>query len=107
MSTQAALFDAKEGERLKELGMSRARSSKYELVKLAKNIAVTIALRNGDVNADQVYVVMDAFGQRPELLGNAWGSVFRDCPRFEWTGKWVASKRTSNHGRMIRVWRLR
>ena len=103
---QQALFDAHEATLQKELGMARAEANRAEALEWAQRAAFTIAVRNGTVCIDDVYILMDAFGGHPERLGNAAGSVF-DKRRFEFTGRWVKSKRVSNHGRWIRVWRLK
>jgi hypothetical protein len=45
------------------------------------------------------------YGEEPELLGNAAGSIFRGV-EWECVG-WKQSERKTNHARAIRIWRLR
>jgi hypothetical protein len=40
-------------------------------------------------------------------LGKAAGSIFTDGKRWEYTGHRRRSARVSNHGRAIRIWRLK
>ncbi len=100
------LFDAVEADRLKEEGMARAVEwTNKELFELAHQIALNLAKRSGRVTADEVYEAMLIRGIDPKPLGNAWGSVFRKG--FTFTGEWRKSTRTTNHGRYVRVWRLK
>jgi hypothetical protein len=52
-----------------------------------------------------VFAEMEENGLRPDLLGNAWGSIFRG-KEWECIG-WRKSTRVSNHARAIRIWRLK
>jgi hypothetical protein len=105
MSEQLA-FDAKEGERQKELGKRKAALSRREMLVVARSEAVRFAEKYGSVIADDVFGVLEkVYGIYPEDLGNAAGSIFE-------RGKWemldrIKSKRVSNHSRWIFVWRLK
>lgn len=99
------LFDAAEAERRKLAGMELAASAKPELLAEAQRCAVELARRNCCVTSDDVAAEMSRMGRNYDLLGNAAGSVFRGA--FEWTGGVKASVRTSTHGRMIKIWRLK
>jgi hypothetical protein len=105
--SQQTLFDATQAAREKELGMARAQSNRSEVLANALDVAILIGRNNAEVTIDDVFITMAAFDMHPELLGNAAGSVFRFMSLFEFTGRWVKSKRVSNHGRYIRVWRLK
>ena len=96
------LFDALEGQRLKEQGMSLAAGKRHDALESAKDWAKYLAKREGEITIDHVYAECPLV----DLLGNAAGNVFRG-PDWEFTGKWVKSTRVSNHGRFIRVWRLK
>ena len=98
------LFDELESEEIKRAGMAKAVANAYPL-QLARDIAEDIAIE-GDGTADA-----DRVGKRLQeqhdiyTLGPAAGSIFRG-KEWEFTGEWIKSDRKSNHGRMIREWRL-
>jgi len=104
--TEQLTFDAKEGERQKELGKQKAALSRREMLVIARVEAAHIAETRGIVSADDVFGVLEkVYGIYPEDLGNAAGSIFE-------RGKWepvhrIKSKRVSNHSRWIFVWRLK
>jgi len=98
------LFDAEEGEHLKQLGMAAAAGNNKAALSLARRIARALGRQIGKVNADDVGRILKR-DYSIESLGPAAGSLFRDpskCWRF--TGDWKKSSRTTNHRRMIRVW---
>lgn len=99
------LFDAAEADRRKIEGKAIAAGARSEVLELARLMALTLARRNGTVNADDVAGMMAANGFNYADLGNSAGSVFDSG--FEWTGQVVRSARPSTHGRVVRVWRLK
>lgn len=96
-------FNLEEGVRLKGEGMAKAVYNRKALFEYAKGLAWGIAKRQGTVTADDVHELLGPVGS--QRLGNAAGALFKGI-QWECTG-WVQSKRPSNHGRMIRAWRLR
>ncbi len=105
MELQHDLFDATESERRKREGMAVAEQNRSELLGLARAVARGIANSSGTVHADQVGRVMKA-RYSIDSLGPAAGSLFKGGD-WEWTGEFVKSARVTNHGRLLRVWRLK
>lgn len=104
---QSDLFDAVEAERLKEEGIARAVEwTQKDVLAYAQSAAYLHAERFGTVTVDDVYQRLIMWKYDPSLLGNAAGSIFRG-KSWEFTGEWRKSTRTTNHGRYIRVWRLK
>jgi hypothetical protein len=100
----AELFDLQEeAQKRKKEGMEEAARNRKRLLEVARDCAEEMSCY-GECTSDHVAGAMERSGYRYESLGNAAGSIFRGK---EWvfTGEWVASKRPSSHGRMIRVWR--
>ncbi len=97
-------IDLAEGERRKKEGMEFAASNRRLALEAAKELAITLARVNGTVTADDVYRGLLRWER--QSLGNAAGSIFRG-KEWEWTGRFVKSKRVSNHARVIREWRLK
>ena len=96
-------FDASEGEKLKEAGMSLAASNKNDILTKARLIAVEIAKRNGGhCSADDVRFELTKRGFNS--LGPAAGSLFKSVA-WKFTGERIKSKFTGNHAREIKVWR--
>jgi len=100
------LFDAAESERRKQEGMARAAAAKPLLLQYARDLAVSLAYRHGEVNMDQVNAMMVMAGIPEDALGPAAGAVFKS-KEWEFTGKFIKSSRVTNHSRLIRVWRLK
>jgi hypothetical protein len=102
------LFDPHRAEAEKVRGMQEAakkRKAALRLVRLAlKGYAITREDRTA--TADDAARWMISVGLDPEVLGNAFGSLFLEQDWF-FTGQWRKSERVSNHARMNRVWRLR
>lgn len=98
------LFDQAEAERRKAVGMALAADARHELLAAARGFAAFIAREYGTVTADDVAELMAANGLNYSDLGNAAGSVFDH--KFQWTGRVIASKRPSTHGRLIREWSI-
>ena len=93
------------GLELKEAGMQLAASHKSDLVDKVRYQLERIAAGRSDrtVTIDDAEPFLEARG---EGLGNAAGSVFKG-DRWEFTGQFVPSRRVSNRGRYVRVWRLK
>lgn len=98
------LFDYAESQRRKADGMEAAAEAQPTALALARGIARELARRDGETHADAVGRVLH---QRHGIttLGPAAGSLFKGGG-WEWTGKFVTSERKTNHGRLLRVWRL-
>lgn len=99
-------FDGAAGEQLKMEGMQRAAENRAAILSKARDLAHNIARKSGYVTADDVYQALMFLGYREDCLGPAAGSLFK-TPEFVATGQLIKSKRTSNHRRLIRVWRLK
>ncbi len=101
------IFNLEEGERLKERGINLAQLKRRDLVEIAREIAVRLALSrlSLEVTCDDVRAEMMRQGYDPALLGMAWGSVFRD--RLSWRHMgYTKTQRVSSHARPIGRWRL-
>lgn len=96
------LFCWAESQRRKTDGIDRAAAAQPSNLELARSIAKKIASQKGTVTADDV-------GQQLSLLSietGPWAGAIFKSSEWQFTGKWVPSQRVSNHGRMLRVWRL-
>ena len=102
---QQNLFDGKRSEQLKQQGMDLAADNVPTALELARSIARKTACLYGTVNADEVGKRLKEI-YKIDTLGPAAGSIFRG-KEWEFTGKWIKSTRITNHGRMIREWRLK
>jgi hypothetical protein len=96
------------GEYLRRVGQDRAERSweRKEVLELARDLARRIALEreSREVTIDDVQAELQRLGFEPGDLGNAAGAVFGGgCWQF--TCRWKASDRASNHGHQNRVWR--
>ena len=100
------IWDVAEAEALKKSGMERAAQARAKLIQDCKTCARLIARVMPDrrVTIDDVYLWLESNGVDKTALGPGAGSIFQG-DEWEFTGYWTKSKRTSNHGRMIRVWR--
>jgi hypothetical protein len=96
------------GEYLRRVGQSRAERKwgRQEVLELARDLARRLALESEDreVTIDDVQAELQRLGFGPGDLGNAAGSVFTG-PSWQFTCRWRASDRASNHGHQNRVWR--
>lgn len=97
-------FDLNAGLAARDLGLVVTAKTRHEVLAKAQRIALDLGRILSEVTADDVY--RELLEEDIALLGPAAGAIFRAGP-WTWTGKWFQSCRTSNHGRMIRVWRLR
>jgi hypothetical protein len=96
------------GLELKEAGIAQASASRNDLINKVRAQLELIARGRADrcVTADDYQPFLEAIGLSSEDLGNAAGSVFKS-DNWEFTGHFVPSKRVSNRGRYVRVWRLK
>jgi hypothetical protein len=94
----------RKGVELKREGMDRAARSSSAELSFARNVARRIAIENGGLcDMDQVNDELDSYGIH---LGPSAGSVFTG-PEWEFTGRRLLSKRTKNHARELKIWKLR
>lgn len=107
MSAQRLLqFDSTKGRVARDRGKGAAAAKHNEMLELARSTARRIALERDAVTADDIYLRLTSEGKDPTELGNAAGSIFNPS-EWEFTGEMRRSRRVSNHGRRIMVWRLR
>ena len=99
------LFNLDEARRLKEEGIKQAANNPMRPLDHARIFATLAVRKYGEVTADDVYRAFKDRDMDFDTLGNAAGAIFRG-PEWQFTGKWRASTRPSNHARMLRVWRL-
>jgi hypothetical protein len=98
-------FDAQRAEAHKQAGMTAATVYRKALLERAQAIARKLASDGRSITADCVYEALILGSDDPAMLGPAAGSIFRGS---EWTCVgWATSHRVSNHGRSIRIWRLK
>lgn len=98
---QSSLFDPIAAQKAKERGISVAAENRSDLLRVAKDYAEILYFRvDRPISTDDVYHDLEVMGYHPELLGNAWGSVFRGWRCVGFTN----STRVSNHSRAIRLW---
>lgn len=102
---RAKNWNAEEGERRKRRGMDQAAANKNPLLTKAREFAVQIAERQGEVTMDDVVMAMECEGYAPGCLGNGAGHTFTG--KFDWTGRLIKSKRTNANGNLLRVWKLK
>lgn len=105
MTQTSMKFDAVKAELAKNIGMNVAAKKRKWMLEDAQREAYWIAKEEGTVTADKVYERLCHFHYDLNLLGNAAGSIFRG-PDWECVGH-TKSERVSNHGREIKIWRLR
>lgn len=97
------LFDMDESQKRKEEGMERAASKKPTSLEIIRVFCREFCKRNGIVTADDAGRYAEDCGI---ALGNAAGSLFKGG-EFEFTGERIISVRKKNHGRELKVWRLK
>ena len=107
MSNVTDLFDWLESDRRKEEGMEIAAHNRGELLEIARQIAVDIALSHPcrECHADAVGREMRDRGY-PTELGPAAGSIFKGGD-WEFTGRRKKSARVTNHSRELKIWRYK
>jgi len=104
MMKQNNLFDFRAGQRLKKEGMAAAADHYSGNLETAREIARRIARSRGVVTADDVGRILKKYWNI-DSLGPAAGSIFKGS-EWQWTGEFRKSSRVTNHGRLLRVWRL-
>lgn len=103
MTQQTLTFSSEKSEAAKTLGMEVAAANNIERLRLAQGYAVGVYCRLGrPISIDDVYHRLAIDGQRPELLGNSCGSIFK-APGWKSVG-FTNSTRVSNHSRIVRLW---
>lgn len=102
------LFDPKESEQLKIVGMHKAESRKFSLLEFTRKGLREIARSRPDrtVTADDAAQYLVSKGISVHALGSAAGSLFRGS-EWEFTGDLVKSQRVHAHSNLLRVWRLK
>jgi len=107
MESIMPLFDGEASEQAKRDGMLRAAASRKLMLLDAQRVAIILAMRDGEVNADDVvqWYANHAIDLTAKL-GNAMGSLFRGS-EWQWTGKFIKSARLHAHSNLLRVWCLR
>lgn len=86
---------------LKTQGMDLAAQKNKVALMAAKEMAVYLAEKNGQVSIEDV---REALPHLP--VGNWMGSVFKGSI-WDFTGEWEVARHKGSHGRPVRVWRLR
>ncbi len=107
MTQTDMVFNLSLGQALRDMGLESAQEARRDALELGRAYCRKAALsRSGSLTAtaDDAALGFQLAGLPPDLLGNAAGSLFKGS-EWEFTGKWVPSARTSNHGRYLRVWR--
>lgn len=107
------IFNYAYGKKLKDDGISRASSWPFsDPTHIARNVAIMLAKKNGEVTADDVHHWMETAPNR-EVLGPAldslqekpaaWGSVFK-TPMLKFSGRVKNSEKVSRHTGIQRIW---
>ena len=102
---QLTIFYGIEADKLKKIGMDRAKMQKSYILEIARQEARRHCKKFGSVTIDDVQAAMIEAGYSPSNLGMAAGSVFKGS-EFYATGRYIKSTRVSSHSRPITVWRL-
>ena len=104
--TQSRLsFDLPRAEAHKRQGMDAAATYRQGLLARAKLIAKQLATDGRSITIDDVVEALAIASDAPQFLGNSSGSVFSGS---EWSCcGFTPSTRISNHGRIVRMWRLK
>jgi len=99
-------FDAAAAQQAKDQGIERAAANKGSLLKLAREIALELAAKHGEVYSDLVMAELIKRGIAERAFGNAAGATFIGG-QFVWTGRFHKSTRTIGHGNLQRIWRVK
>ncbi len=97
-------FDEKLAQALKRRGMSLAEENNSDALEFARAVAESLPNAATGITADHVGRALKRLGKK-NCLGPAAGSLFKE-KKWRFTGTWIASVRTKNHGRMLREWQL-
>jgi len=109
MFDERAHFDGKASEAAKESGMYAAAMSHKAILQAARELAVQLGLRYGNVTIDDVQAVLIQWGHEPGELGMAAGSVFRGKVNGGYIWMKVGDKKTTrvtSHARPVVIWQL-
>lgn len=104
---QAELFSPELAQKAKRKGMSLAAQNRKALLEACRSAlaAIAIARPSREASADDAQQWLISRGHNSRALGNAAGSLFAGN---DWEFvRYVKSWRTTNHSRVIAVWRLR
>lgn len=96
------------GQKLKEQGQAKAEITQAHVLCLARELAIQAAMQRPTRLAtidDVIYLLRKQYNIWPDKLGAAAGSVFKG-PYWEFV-RWAPSRRTSNHARSVRIWKLK
>ncbi|MCP4871619.1 MAG: hypothetical protein GY898_23160 [Proteobacteria bacterium] len=97
------MFDAAEGDRLRDAGIASAAASRAALLWFAKATALHLGRTGLVVCADDVQRELKRQGHDPEDLGNAAGALFRGPKLWRCVG-FRNSERTARQSGAIREW---
>lgn len=95
-------FDFSLGENLRDKGKDLVENNNERWIDHMREYAAEYSLDHGQVTTDQLRDYADLIHWQPEHP-NAWGAMFRG-KQWRAIGR-IKSKRTSNHARLITVWR--
>ncbi len=104
-STSLDQLDLEFGLKLKEEGMAKAAAKNADFLEEIDVIAKKIVSVCGEVHADAIHDEIIANDLKIPK-GAFWGSIFKR-KEWEFTGNRIKSSQPKNHGREIKVWRLR
>lgn len=96
------IFNLSEAITQRDIGIHQIADNNKQFLKVARNVAYSIAIAKYEITADDVRKVCPIDPLHP----NAWGALFKS-KEWEWTGKYRKSALVQGHGNMQRVWRLR
>lgn len=91
------------GAELRDAGIERIEASNSDWVHQARCIAILLAVRNGQVTANDVYDYMKERCLPCDPHPNAWGSVFK-CKQLRFSGRVTESRKNSRHAGILRIW---
>jgi hypothetical protein len=94
------LFDYQKACELRDIGLSKAEANNFDWVQQARSLAIHLAMKNGEVDSDQVQAILP---RPPSVSPNAAGAVFR-CKQLVCVG-FKQSSRVSAHARTIKVFK--
>lgn len=97
-------LDLLQGELLRDEGIDKVSDNNQVFIETMRGYARMIIRNSGSVTTDSLRVIADQIGLEPNSH-QAWGAIFRS-KEFEACG-YTHSRVPSNHGRLIRRWRLK
>lgn len=102
MKQVALNFDLDQALDARDEGIKQVEDSNPRFLRVAREVAKSIARVKGEVTADDVRKKCPLDPLHP----NAWGGLFR-TKDFEYTGRERVSKLVQGHGNKQKIWRLR